>query len=104
MTCAAVGLGEAEVEADGLGMTEVQVAIGFRREARADFGRVGLASLLLRAVTGLAAPMAAGIFAGLKVGVNDIANEVAGCWGFSRGSRLACVGHGIESGPGSRAA
>src|SRR5258706_6179321 len=56
MTPAAVLLSEAEVEADRLGMAEMQVAVRLRREAGDD---------LL-------------VLAGGKVGLHDLADEVAG--------------------------
>lgn len=58
---AAVIPGQAEIEQDGLGMAEVQITVGFRRKARANFCWIGLTHLLLRARSGLTTPAAAGI-------------------------------------------
>ena len=66
---AAVGLGQAEVETDALGVPDVQVAVGLRRKARVD---------------------AAAVFAVLQIGVDDLADEVG--W---RGGTLGRGGIGF---------
>jgi len=79
VTDAAVGLGEAEIQADGLGVAVVQVAVGLGREARFD---------------------AAAPFRRADVLVNDVADEVGGDGGFGGGVLFGfhraeiCVGHG----------
>ncbi|MEY4537605.1 MAG: hypothetical protein RL171_1756 [Pseudomonadota bacterium] len=84
---AAVVARQAEVEADALGVADVQVAVGLGREAGADFGGVGLASGLVRGVARAARPAAAGVGAGGEVMLDDLAQEVAGfdCIFSSRG-------------------
>ena len=67
--------GDAEVEADRLGVTDVEVAVGLRREAGDD---------------GLHAALA-------EVGGDDLADEVAALWG----SLCLCV-HGAEDSTGRR--
>ena len=73
---------QAEVEADALGVADVQVAIGLGREAGADFGGVQLASGLMRRVARAAGPAAAGVGAVGEVVLDDLAQEVAGFDGF----------------------
>ena len=70
---AAVVARQAEVEADALGVADVQVAVGLGREAGADVGRVGLASGLVRRVARAAGPAAAGVGAGGEVMLDDLA-------------------------------
>jgi hypothetical protein len=50
---AAVGLRQAEVQADALGVADVQVAVGLGREARADARRVQRTGLVVGGVAGL---------------------------------------------------
>ncbi|MEY4584470.1 MAG: hypothetical protein RJB10_967, partial [Pseudomonadota bacterium] len=75
---AAVVARQTKVEADALGVANVQVAIGLRREAGADFGGVQLASGLMRSVARAARPAAAGVGAVGEVVLDDLAQEVAG--------------------------
>ena len=79
---AAVVARQPEVETDRLGVPDVQVAVGFRGKARADFGRVGRGAGMRRSRTGFAAPGARGMLAGREVGFDDAANEIR------RGRRL----------------
>jgi hypothetical protein len=58
---AAVVARQAEVQADALGVADVQVAVGLGREAGADLGRVGLAGRVVGGVAGAAAPVALGV-------------------------------------------
>ena len=58
------------------GMRNVQVAVGFGREAGADLGRVGLAGVVEGGITRAAAPLALGVGAGGEVFFNDLAQEV----------------------------
>ena len=74
---AAVVARQAEVEANALGVADVQVAIRLGREAGADFGRVGLASGLMRRVARAACPFTAGVGAVGEVVLDDLAQEVA---------------------------
>jgi hypothetical protein len=73
---AAVVARQAEVQADALGVADVQVAVRLGRKARADFRRVGLPRLLLRAGAGRAAPVPAGEFPRRQIGLDDVADEV----------------------------
>ena len=66
---------EAEVEADALGVAVVQVAVGFRREARADLCPVA----------------ACGVLARSEVVLDDAADEIR-----AGGGRSGCVGHNPE--------
>ena len=68
--------GEAEVEENALGMTDMQVAVRFRREARADFCRVGLALGVVRSIAGCAGPAAGDVGAQLEIALDDVADEI----------------------------
>ena len=71
-----------KIQADGFGMTDVQVAVGFGRKARAYPRRVECAGLLVGGVAGGAGPAVVGMCALGQVGVDDLAQEVAGLEGF----------------------
>jgi hypothetical protein len=75
---AAVVARQAEVQADALGVTHVQVAVGLGREARADFRGVHRAGALVGRVAGAAGPAVACMRALGQVGFDDLAQEVAG--------------------------
>ena len=75
---AAVVARQAEVEADALGVADVQVAVGLGREAGADFGGIGLTRSLVCRVARAASPAAAGVGASGEVMLDDLAQEVAG--------------------------
>ena len=88
---------QAEVDADALGMADVQVAIGLGRKAGADLGRVRLALGLVGGVAWAAGPAAAGVGAFFQIGFDDLAQEVAqfdGFWGVGGGSGGAGRGGG----------
>ena len=70
---AAVVARQAEVEANALGVADVQVAVGLGREAGADFGGVQLTSGLMRGVARAAGPAAAGVGARGEVVLDDLA-------------------------------
>ena len=70
---AAIITRQTEVEADALGVADVQVAVWLGREAGADFGGVGLASGLVRRVARAARPAAAGVGAVGEVVLDDLA-------------------------------
>src|SRR6185312_9157910 len=91
---AAVVARQAEVQADALGVADVQVAVGLGREARADFGGVVWAGGVVRRVAGAAAPVPHAIGAFGQVLLDDLAQEVAG---FGRCVGGAGVGrtHGV---------
>ncbi|MCY1531299.1 hypothetical protein D9M68_665200 [compost metagenome] len=72
-----------EVQADALGVADVQVAVGLRRKAGADTGRVQAALLLLRRRAGLARPALASEAIGSEVVLDDIQQEI-GCGGGRR--------------------
>ena len=75
---AAIVARQAEVQADALGVADMQVAVGLGREAGADLRRIGLALAVVRAVAGRAGPAAAGVAALLEIALDDRAQEVAG--------------------------
>ena len=74
---AAVVARQAKVEADALGVADVQVAIRLGREAGADFCGVQLTSGLVRGVARAARPAAGGVGAVGEVVLDDLAQEVA---------------------------
>jgi hypothetical protein len=73
---AAVVLRQAEVQADALGMADVQVAVGLGREAGADAGRVGGPGQVVGRVARAAAPVPLGRCR-LQVALDDAAQEIA---------------------------
>ena len=79
---AAVVARQAKVQADALGVADVQVAVGLGRKAGADLGGVGLAGGVVGGVARAAAPAAAGVGAFGQVVLDDLAQEVAGLDGF----------------------
>ncbi len=81
VAAAAVFLGQAEVHPDALGVADVQVAVGLRREARDD-GRQGVAG-------GVLAP---GVGALLQVGIDDLAQEVGRGGGSGAGGVVLAHG------------
>jgi hypothetical protein len=87
---AAVVARQAEVQADRLGVAEMQVAVGLGREAGADFRRVHSADYLLRGRAGLPGPGAPGIPAGGKVGIDDVADEIRGLFGVGHDGEGLC--------------
>ncbi len=87
---AAIVFGQAEVQANGLGMAHVQVAVGLGREACANLGLVHLALLVVLRISRRAAPMATCVGALVQVGFNDLAQEVGGFHHF----RIFVVGVG----------
>ena len=70
--------GQAEVEADALGVADVQVAVRLGREAGADARRVGRRAGVVRGVAGRAGEAAAGVGAGREIALDDVAQEIAG--------------------------
>ena len=75
---------QAEVHADALGVADVQVAVGLRREARADPGRVGLTLLLHRRRAGLARPALVLVAVGLEIVRDDVQQEMDAAAGRRR--------------------
>jgi hypothetical protein len=75
---------QAEIEADALGVADVQITVGFRRETRADFSRIGLAGCMMRGIAGRAGPAAADVSALREIAFHDVAQEVGsgGVGGF----------------------
>ena len=67
---------EAEVQADALGVADVQVAVGLRRKAGADLGRVGRSLACSVVDAGLAAPVARLVGAAHQIVGDDVADEV----------------------------
>ncbi len=85
MAAAAVILRQPEVQADRLGVAEVQVAVGFGRKARADLRRIERPGQLLGGRTGTAGPAARRVLAGGELALDDVADEVGA--GKCRGTR-----------------
>ena len=77
VTAATVITRQPEVQADRLGVTEVQVAVGFGREAGANFCRVERAGQLLFGEAGFSRPAAMGMFFSGEIRVDDVADKVA---------------------------
>ncbi len=67
---------QAEVQADGLGVAHVQVAVGLGREACADLRHVHLALVVVVAITGASTPAALGVGTVGQVGLDDLAQKV----------------------------
>ena len=59
MAAAAEFLGDAEIQADRLGVADMQIAVRLRRKARDNLG----------------------VLLGVEIGLNDVANEIAPCLG-----------------------
>ncbi len=106
MADAAVVARQAEVQADGLGVADVQVAVGLGREAGADPGRVQRTGGVMRRVARAAAEVARRLEALFQVALDDGAQEVAGLDGgvrlVGRGSAggLVVAGHRYNQWPG----
>ena len=89
---AAVMQREAKIQADRFGVAQMQVAVGFRREAGADFRRIRERAGMARRRSRFAAPSAAGVMACGEVGFDMAADEIrGGCCRFGAG--LGCFGH-----------
>ena len=89
---AAVVAGQTEIEADALRVTDVEVAVRFRREARADLRHVGRTLVLLLAVGGgMPAPVAGQVDAVGQI-VFDQVSEKVGRRGLL-GLRFRVVAH-----------
>ena len=67
---------QAEVQADALGVADVQVAVGLRRKAGADLGRVGRRLGVQVVDAGLAAPVARLVGAAREVRRDLVADEI----------------------------
>ncbi|MOA31987.1 hypothetical protein D3C78_1531740 [compost metagenome] len=76
---------QAEVHADALGVADVQVAVGLRRKARADAGRIGRPLRLHVGRARLARPAFALEAVGFKVVLDDVKQEIGCSWGRRRG-------------------
>ena len=82
MAIAAVVAGQAEIQADAFGVTDVQIAVRFRRETRADLDVVGFSLFQLFGVRSrMTAPVTRQIGPLGQVLLNDVSNEIR-CWGF----------------------
>ena len=74
---AAVVTGKTEIQADALGVTDVQVAVRFRRKAGTDAGRVfNTGSGLFAVGGGVTAPQTRAIGVAGQVFVNNVSNKV----------------------------
>ena len=95
---AAVVTRQPKVQADTLGVTDVEVAVGFRRETRADFCNVRRPLfLLLRVGRGMSAPETRQIVALGKIGLDDVAQEIGRFHGaFGTFGFLFRIGHGHD--------
>ncbi|MPN61367.1 hypothetical protein SDC9_209103 [bioreactor metagenome] len=80
---------QAEVQADALGVAEVQVAVRFGRKAGADLRCIERRRRVLGGEAGLAGPAALGVLAGGEVGLDDVLDEIGGGSGS-----LVFGGHG----------
>src|SRR5690348_11769258 len=91
----AILLSEPEVKADGLRVPDVQIAVGFRREARADARSIWWCARLLRSGSRVSRPGAPGERARRKIMFDDVANEVGhvSLTGRGGGLRGRCSGH-----------
>ena len=95
---AAVILRHAEVEADGLCVTDMQISVRFRRETGADARRVLRRARLHRSGPRLARPGARGVLPRLQILLDDVADEVGDVGGLAEtrawlaASRLGRVG------------
>ena len=74
---AAVVTRQAKVDADALGVADVQVAIGLGRKTGADLGGVWLAGGVVGGVAGGAGPAALGVSAFFQIGFDDLGPGVA---------------------------
>ena len=74
---AVIGLREAEIKANRLGVADVQITIRLRRKPRADFRRIGRRIGVRVSRAGLAAPATRGKLAACHIAVDDVADEVA---------------------------
>jgi hypothetical protein len=79
--------GDAEIQADRLGVADMQVAVGFGRKAHADLGRVLHALGMMCGIARGAAPFAAGIIALFEVVFDHVAQEIARLGGVVVGCR-----------------
>ncbi|OIQ70880.1 hypothetical protein GALL_475040 [mine drainage metagenome] len=90
---------EAEIDADALGVTNVQIAIGFGRKAGADFGWIRRCCAVVGSISRAAGPAALGVGAFFEIVFNDLAQEIArfGCAAGCRAMGSRCgVTHGID--------
>ncbi len=95
---AAVLLGEAEVQADRLGVADVQVAVGLRREARADLRRVQGRVLVHLQLARMPAPLAPGVLARGEVGFDALLDEVGDVGALGRAFRVVRHCERVDSG------
>ena len=79
-----------EVQADRLGMPDMQIAVGFGRKPRADLRRVDRAIGMLICGCRMAGPTALGVGAGGQVTVDRLTDEIAG----ARDALGVCSGAG----------
>src|SRR6266404_2368848 len=76
MAGAGVFAREAEVKADRLGVAEMQITIGFRREARANLRRIGRRAGVDRGRARFSAPGAHRVSTLREILVDDITDEI----------------------------
>jgi hypothetical protein len=92
---AAVVARQPEVQADALGVADVQVAVGLGREAGADARRVDRRHRMVRRITGRAGKATVGVGALGEVAFDDAAQEVAAGAGGLVGAAHGCMGMGL---------
>jgi hypothetical protein len=93
VTRAAIVACQAEVQTDRFGVAEVQVAVGLRRETRANFRRIGRRFRVCARGAGPAAPGARCVRAAREVRVDDVADEVRD---VRRGGFGLALRHGVS--------
>ena len=89
MTHAAIVASQAEVQANAFCVADVQIAVGFRGKASANFGGIGVAAGMVRCIARRASPLALSLGAMSQVGLDDLAQKIADLWRIFRGT------HGI---------
>ena len=90
MAYALIGLGQSKVQANALGVSYVQMAVGFRRKTGADGGMVLWRLGVVRGVSRAAGPAAGAVGALRQVGVDEVAQKIGG--GGVGGHRVQIVG------------
>ena len=71
-----IGLGQTKVQANALGVSYVQMAVGFRRKTGADGGMVLWRLGVVRGVSRAAGPAAGAVGALRQVGVDQVAQKI----------------------------
>ena len=85
---AAIVARQPKVNANALGVPDVQIAVGLGRKAGADFGRVALARSMVRGIARATGPAARAIAACGQVVLNNLPQKITGFAGFGRAGGL----------------